>query len=45
MRTGPGEEEFSEWLIKLGNGELPSNENDEIKLPTACISDGNLADE
>ncbi|CAF4560566.1 unnamed protein product [Rotaria sp. Silwood2] len=45
MRTGPGEEEFSEWLIKLGNGELPSKENDEIELPAACISDGNLADE
>ncbi|CAF4493388.1 unnamed protein product [Rotaria sp. Silwood2] len=45
MRTGPGEEEFSEWLIKLGNGELPSKENDEIELPAACTSDGNLADE
>ncbi|CAF5002532.1 unnamed protein product [Rotaria sp. Silwood1] len=22
MRTGPGEEEFSKWLIKLGNGEF-----------------------
>ena len=27
------------------NGELPSNENEEIELPTACISGGNLADE
>ena len=45
MRTEPGEEEFSEWLIKLGNGELPTNENDEVELPTACISGGNLADE
>ncbi|CAF1168005.1 unnamed protein product [Rotaria sordida] len=35
MRTGPGEEEFSKWLIKLGNGELPSNEYDEIDLPRA----------
>ncbi|CAF4924016.1 unnamed protein product [Rotaria sp. Silwood2] len=26
MSTGPGEEEFSKWLIKLGNGELLSNE-------------------
>ena len=33
MRTGPGEEEFSKWLIKLGNGDLTSNENDEIELP------------
>jgi hypothetical protein len=45
MRTGVGEEEFSKWLIKLGNGELPANENDEIELPPVCISDGNLADE
>ncbi|CAF2984367.1 unnamed protein product [Rotaria socialis] len=45
MRTGLSEEEFLEWLIKLGNGELPANENDEIDLPTGCISDGNLADE
>ncbi|CAF3164495.1 unnamed protein product [Rotaria sp. Silwood2] len=36
MRTGPGEEEFSKWLIKLGNGELASNEYDEIELPRSC---------
>ncbi|CAF2095225.1 unnamed protein product [Rotaria magnacalcarata] len=29
----------------LGNGEVPANENDEIDLPTGCISNGNLADE
>ncbi|CAF4986265.1 unnamed protein product, partial [Rotaria sp. Silwood1] len=23
MRTGPGEEEFSKWLIKLDNSESP----------------------
>ncbi|CAF1527640.1 unnamed protein product [Rotaria magnacalcarata] len=45
MRTGLSEEEFSEWLIKLGNGELPASENDEIDLPTGCISDGNLVGE
>ena len=45
MRTEPGEEEFSEWLIKFGNGELRTNENDAIELPTACTSGGNLADE
>ncbi|CAF3956101.1 unnamed protein product [Rotaria magnacalcarata] len=31
--------------IMLGNGEVPANENDEIDLPTGCISNGNLADE
>ncbi|CAF1613761.1 unnamed protein product [Adineta ricciae] len=45
MRTGPGEQEFSEWLIKLGNGELISNGNDEIELPSSCILNGNLVDE
>ncbi|CAF4318703.1 unnamed protein product [Rotaria sp. Silwood2] len=35
MRTEPGEEEFSNWLIKLGNGELTSNEDDEIELPSS----------
>ncbi|CAF5060781.1 unnamed protein product, partial [Rotaria sp. Silwood1] len=39
MRTGPGEEEFSKWLIKLGNGELASNEYDEIELPRSCMFD------
>ncbi|CAF2896041.1 unnamed protein product [Rotaria sp. Silwood2] len=45
MRTGPGEEEFSKWLIKLGNGELTSNEDDEIELPSSCMLDSNLVDE
>jgi hypothetical protein len=45
MRTGPVEEEFSKWLIKLGNGELTSNEDDEIELPSSCILNGNLVDE
>ncbi|CAF3572606.1 unnamed protein product [Rotaria sp. Silwood1] len=45
MRTGPGEEEFSKWLIKLGNGELTSNEDDEIELPSSCMLNGNLVDE
>ncbi|CAF4186948.1 unnamed protein product [Rotaria magnacalcarata] len=31
--------------IMLGNGELPASENDEIDLPTGCISDGNLVGE
>jgi hypothetical protein len=45
MRTGPGEEEFSKWLIKLRDGELTSNEYEEIELPSSCILDGNLVDE
>ncbi|CAF3420044.1 unnamed protein product [Rotaria socialis] len=42
MRTWPSEEEFSKWLIKLGNGELSSKEYDEIELPSCCMLDGNL---
>ncbi|CAF4657451.1 unnamed protein product [Rotaria sp. Silwood2] len=45
MRTGPGEEEFSKSLIKLGNDELTSNEDDEIELPSSCMLNGNLVDE
>ena len=45
MRTGPGEEDFAKWLLKLGNGELPSNSEEEIELPQCCISNGNLIDE
>ena len=45
IRAGIGEEQFSERLIQLGNGELPRNENDDIALPLACISTGNLVDE
>lgn len=37
MRTGPGEEEFSKWLMKLGNGEIGFDENDEIDLPKSCV--------
>ena len=46
MRTGPGEEEFSKWLMKLGNGEIASTENDEIELPISCIlgNNSNLVD-
>ncbi|CAF5121267.1 unnamed protein product, partial [Rotaria sp. Silwood1] len=39
---GPDEEEFSKWLIKLGNSELPSNEYDEVELPSSCMLDGNF---
>ncbi|CAF1593789.1 unnamed protein product [Didymodactylos carnosus] len=45
MRTRPGEEQFSKWLIQLGNGELTSNDYDEIELPRSCILDSNLVDE
>jgi ATP-dependent DNA helicase PIF1 len=45
MRTRPDEEEFAKWLLKLGDGELPSNSEEKFELPTCCISDGSLVDE
>jgi hypothetical protein len=45
MRTGSGEEEFAEWLLKLGNGELPSNWDVEFGLRRYCILDSNLVNE
>ncbi|CAF4160953.1 unnamed protein product [Rotaria sp. Silwood2] len=45
MRTGPGEEKFSKWLIKLDNGELTSNEYVEVELPSSCMLHYNLVDE
>ena len=44
MRTGPGEQEFSQWLLQLGNGEL-SDINDEVELPESCLINSNLIDE
>jgi hypothetical protein len=45
MRTGPGEVEFSQWLIKLGNGELPFDNHDRIELPSSCLSNDDLVNE
>lgn len=45
MRTEAGQENFAEWLIELGNGRLPADDNNEIELPSECISNGNLAEE
>uniref|UniRef100_A0A914V1X4 ATP-dependent DNA helicase n=1 Tax=Plectus sambesii TaxID=2011161 RepID=A0A914V1X4_9BILA len=44
MRTGPGKQEFSQWLLCLGNGDLPSID-DEIDLPASCLTDSDLIDE
>ena len=45
VRTGLGQEEFSKWLIKLGNGELILNEDVEIELFHSCMLNNNLVNE
>ena len=41
MRVQDGEGEFSEWLLKLGNGTIPVKEEDPFKgcieIPNQCI--------
>ncbi|GBP65115.1 hypothetical protein EVAR_5261_1 [Eumeta japonica] len=39
------QQQFAKYLLKLGNGELPLNNMDEIELPLSVISTGNLIDE
>ena len=45
MRTGPNEHKFSDWLIKMGNGELPFDNEDNIQLPEQYISKSELIQE
>ena len=41
-----GEKEFAEFLMKMGDGQLPVKEGDDlIRLPDECISHGSLVDE
>jgi hypothetical protein len=41
-----GEQEFAKFLIKMGNGELPIEDGEDlIKIPDECISERNLVDE
>jgi ATP-dependent DNA helicase PIF1 len=46
MRAGEGEKEFAEWLLKLGNGELKVEFNEDIiEIPSECVVKGDLVDE
>ena len=45
MRVDPEQRDFAEYLLKVGNGELPVNNMDEIELPVDILSNGNLIDE
>lgn len=43
MRSRPGEQEFSRWLLELGNGNLTSDiEVDTIDIPPSMIVTGSL---
>ena len=33
MRIDPEQIEFANYLLQVGNGELPKNESDEIEIP------------
>ena len=46
MRSCPGEQEFSRWLLKLGNGNLTSMNDavDMIEIPKSTIVTGSLID-
>ncbi|XP_055331216.1 uncharacterized protein LOC129583443 [Paramacrobiotus metropolitanus] len=45
LRAENGQEEFCHWLLGLGEGKLPVDENDEIEVPECCISSGNIIQE
>lgn len=45
MRVDPEQRDFAEYLLKIGNGELPVNTMDEVELPEDIMSNGNLIDE
>lgn len=45
MRVDPKQTEFAEYLLKVGNGDLPVNNMGEVELPVDILSSGNLIDE
>ncbi len=45
MRTKPDQQEFSRWLLELGNGSLPTDEDDQITIPKEQICKGNIIEE
>ena len=41
MRADPSEQAFAQYLLDLGDGKLPTDNNDLIDLPEQCIIKGN----
>ena len=44
-RVNPEQRDFAEYLLKVGNGDLPVNAMHEIELPEDILSNGNLTEE
>ncbi|KAA6403344.1 MAG: putative ATP-dependent DNA helicase PIF1 [Streblomastix strix] len=42
MRTGEGSEEFSSFLMQIGNGTMQQDKNEMIDIPYICMSQENL---
>ena len=48
MRTGEGEKEYADFILKVGNGEVPTHDDlgqDLIEIPEDMICDGDIIDE
>lgn len=45
MRAKVGESEFADFLLKIGDGEYPSNDENLIELPSSMISDKDIVSE
>ena len=46
MRADPNEQAFADYLIELGNGQLPTGDDDDlIQLPEQCIVKGCIIQE
>jgi hypothetical protein len=43
--TVPEREDFAEWLLKVGNGELPVDENEYMEIPDYIIAKNDLIEE
>lgn len=44
MRLNDNDYCHREWLLKIGNGEVPSDENGDIKVPDDLICEGDIAE-
>ncbi|KAA6373469.1 MAG: putative ATP-dependent DNA helicase PIF1 [Streblomastix strix] len=42
MRTREGSEEFSSFLMQIGNGTMQQDKNEMIDIPNICMSQENL---
>ena len=45
MRAGADEQPFADWLLQLGEGRLPCDNDGDIELPAGCLHHGDLLNE